>query len=213
MANYINGQLLITPNSAKTVTDKSGSMEGAWYKYTSNSNQALFDLDDALATANTSITTLTTTVGVNTPPGVIFEYAASAAPTGWLLCDGSAVSRLTYASLFAIIGTTWGAGDGSTTFNVPDRRGTAGIGMGTGSGLTARTLAATGGEETHLLITSEMPSHSHAPSIKTYFAELNLAGGAQALGAGAQSWINTVGTASAGGDGAHNNMQPFIVMN
>lgn len=58
-----------------------------------------------------------------TPPGALMAYAASTAPTGWLLCDGSAVSRTTYAALFAAISTTWGAGNGTTTFNVPDLRG------------------------------------------------------------------------------------------
>jgi microcystin-dependent protein len=58
-----------------------------------------------------------------TPAGSLMAYAASTAPTGWLLCDGSAVSRTTYATLFAAISTTWGTGDGSTTFNVPDLRG------------------------------------------------------------------------------------------
>lgn len=66
------------------------------------------------------------------PAGSEIAYAGSAAPTGWLLEDGSAVSRTTYATLFAVIGTTYGAGDGSTTFNVPDSRGRAAIGAGTG---------------------------------------------------------------------------------
>lgn len=57
------------------------------------------------------------------PPGAIMAFAASSAPTGWLTCDGSAVSRTTYATLFGVVGTTWGAGNGSTTFNVPDLRG------------------------------------------------------------------------------------------
>lgn len=57
-----------------------------------------------------------------TPPGAIIAYANSTAPTGWLLCDGSAVSRTTYATLFAAISTTWGVGDNATTFNVPDFR-------------------------------------------------------------------------------------------
>lgn len=57
------------------------------------------------------------------PPGAVSMFAANAAPTGWLECDGAAVSRTTYAALFAVVGTTWGAGDGSTTFNVPDLRG------------------------------------------------------------------------------------------
>lgn len=56
-------------------------------------------------------------------PGMIMPFAGTTAPTGWLSCDGSAVSRTTYATLFSNIGTTWGVGDGSTTFNVPDLRG------------------------------------------------------------------------------------------
>ena len=57
------------------------------------------------------------------PTGSIIMYGAATAPTGWLECDGSAVSRTTYSSLFAIVGTTFGVGDGSTTFNLPDLRG------------------------------------------------------------------------------------------
>lgn len=73
-----------------------------------------------------------------TPTGVVAWTAASSAPTGWLLCDGSAVSRTTYAGLFSAIGTTFGTGDGSTTFNVPDLRETGIVGVGTrGSGVTA----------------------------------------------------------------------------
>lgn len=95
------------------------------------------------------------------PTGVIFCYAGSSAPTGWLLCDGSAVSRATYATLFAIIGTAYGSGDGSTTFNLPDFQGRSPMGAGTGSGLTARTLGTQVGEESHALTTSEMPVHNH----------------------------------------------------
>jgi len=69
--------------------------------------------------------------GTPTPPGCMLEFGGTTAPSGYLLCDGSAVSRTTYAALFAAIGTLWGVGDGSTTFNLPDRRGT--FGRGTGS--------------------------------------------------------------------------------
>jgi microcystin-dependent protein len=58
-----------------------------------------------------------------TPSGAIMPFAMSSAPTGWLACDGSAVSRATYSALFSAISTTWGVGDGSTTFNLPDLRG------------------------------------------------------------------------------------------
>jgi microcystin-dependent protein len=95
------------------------------------------------------------------PPGKLEMYAGGTPPIGWLLCDGSAVSRTTFANLFAAIGTTWGPGDGSTTFNVPDLRGRSPIGAGTGTGLTNRTLGAQVGAETHVMALSEMPSHGH----------------------------------------------------
>lgn len=100
-------------------------------------------------------------IGLAIPPGIVIKRALSTVPTGYLACDGSAVSRTTYASLFAVIGTTFGVGDGSATFNVPDMRGRIPIGAGTGSGLTARTLGQSIGEETHQLTISELPSHSH----------------------------------------------------
>lgn len=93
------------------------------------------------------------------PVGTVLPFAGSAAPTGWLPCDGSAVSRATYSDLFSVIGTTYGAGDGSTTFNVPDTRGRA-IVHKAGSG-TFNTLGGKGGEETHTLTSAEMPSHTH----------------------------------------------------
>lgn len=71
--------------------------------------------------------------GASVPTGGMVPFGASSAPTGWLICDGSAVSRTTYAALYAVIGSTYGAGDGSTTFNLPDRRGRTSIGSGTGT--------------------------------------------------------------------------------
>ena len=93
------------------------------------------------------------------PSGAIMEYGGAAAPTGWLLCDGSPVSRTTYANLFAAIGTVYGSGDGSTTFNLPDRRDRFGIGA---SGTIAR--GSTGGSTTSggtALTTAQLPSHTH----------------------------------------------------
>jgi microcystin-dependent protein len=78
-------------------------------------------------------------VEANFRPGMIVEYAGAEAPSGgWLMCDGSAVSRTKYAELFKVIGTNFGAGDGSKTFNVPDKREAYGVGVGTrASGVTA----------------------------------------------------------------------------
>ena len=98
------------------------------------------------------------------PIGVIEMFAGSTAPNGWLVCDGSTVSRKTYSDLFKVIGTTYGAGNSNTTFTLPDMRGRTPIGVGTGSGLTARTLAATTGVETVALSTAELASHNHTAS-------------------------------------------------
>lgn len=92
------------------------------------------------------------------PAGALVPYAGSSVPTGWLLCDGSAVSRTTYSGLFAAISTLYGSGDGSTTFNVPDMRGNIPVGKDTA---TFATLGATGGEETHALTVTELAAHSH----------------------------------------------------
>lgn len=99
--------------------------------------------------------------GGGLPSGSIVEFGGGSAPAGWLLCDGAAVSRTTYARLFAAIGTTWGVGNGTTTFNVPDFRGRTPVGAGTGTGLTARAVAASGGAETVQLTSTTMPSHTH----------------------------------------------------
>lgn len=140
--------------------------------------------------------------------GEVKLWSTATAPSGWLECDGAAVSRTTYAALFAVIGTTFGAGDGSTTFNVPDLRGRAPIGRGTGSGLTARTLAATGGEETHVLTVGELAAHTHTVAVRNPTA--GAGSGDVALANAATN--NTKTSSSAGSDTAHNNMQPFIVM-
>jgi len=80
---------------------------------------------------------------------------------GWLKCDGRAVFRDAYPALFAVIGTSFGAGNGSTTFNVPDARGRVAGAIGQGSGLTSRNMGSKVGTETHVLAEGEMPSHTH----------------------------------------------------
>lgn len=83
-------------------------------------------------------------------------YAGSVAPSGFLMCDGSVVSRTDYADLFAAIGTTYGSGDGSTTFGLPDLSGRIPIGVS-----STHALASTGGEENHTLLSNELPEHLH----------------------------------------------------
>ena len=99
-----------------------------------------------------------------TPPAMMAPYAGAAAPSGWLLCNGAAVSRATYAALYAALGgasSPYGQGDGTTTFNVPDTRGRALMGAGTGTGLTARVLGAAIGTESFTIAVANMPNHRH----------------------------------------------------
>lgn len=108
------------------------------------------------------------------PLGTITMYAAATAPNvNWLICDGSAVSRTTYATLFVVVSTTWGVGNGTTTFNIPDLRGRAPIGVGTGASLTARALATNYGEENHVLTTAELASHTHGVTDPTHSHTVN----------------------------------------
>lgn len=101
-------------------------------------------------------------------PGMIHSWGGAAAPTGWLLCDGSVVSQTVYAALFANIGSAFNiGGEGAGNFRLPDSRGRSVLGAGTGSGLTPRTRGQYLGEENHLLSTPELPSHTHNVSGNT----------------------------------------------
>lgn len=100
--------------------------------------------------------------------GFMSLYGGSALPSNYLWCDGSLYSRTTYAGLFAAIGTAYGAGDGSTTFAVPDYRGRAPVGADAMGGSAAGrlttmggTIGSGGGAETHTLLTAQMPAHGH----------------------------------------------------
>ena len=139
---------------------------------------------------------------------------------GWLRCAGEAVSRTTYADLFAVIGTAFGAGDGSTTFNLPDCRGRVLGAIGTGVGLSARALGDTVGAETHTLTIGEMPAHNHEVNDPGHrHAYQNQAGdnGPAGFSDGADNdeynqftdYVTTgITLDNTGGGGAHNNMQP-----
>ncbi len=148
------------------------------------------------------------------PVGAVTAYVSSNAPNGWLNCEGQELYRGDYPALFEVIGTTYGAGNGTTTFNLPDLKGRAIVGQGAGSGLTARSMGATGGAETHTLSTDEMPSHSHNVDNTVQKSGLNTPSGLDNDGSEIDT-VNTVSTASTsdGGGQAHNNMQPFTVLN
>ena len=140
------------------------------------------------------------------PTGTELPYAGSVAPAGYLLEDGTAHSRVTQARLFYVIGITYGAGDGSTTFNVPDKRGRTSIGSGTGSGLTNRVQGTKLGEENHAQTLAENGPHDHSYSAPANGAET----GAGAGGIFAVSSTGATTGASGSGTG-HNTMQPSEV--
>lgn len=147
----------------------------------------------------------TTGVGL-IQPGMVVEFAMGTLPTGYLECDGSAVSRTTYATLFAAVGTTFGGGNGSTTFNLPDisRRVVMGRG-GTAVSGPANTLGATGGAEAHTLSIGEIPSHTHTYGTTSFLGQSGSTNGTSFN-------QNNYTTGATGGDGAHNNVQPSIVL-
>ena len=120
-------------------------------------------------TLNTTVTKLDELVAVAMPLGTIQMWPVATAPTAtanggtWLLCDGTSLSRVTYADLFALLGTAYGNVDGNT-FNLPDFRARSPIGYNTATitGRSTRAIAASGGEETHALTEGELDQHKHS---------------------------------------------------
>ena len=153
------------------------------------------------------------------PAGVIFPDGGTSAPSGYLLCYGQDVSRTTYSALFTAIGTSYGVGDGSTTFTIPDLRGRVAAGkddMGGSSanrltdaddGINGDTLGDTGGGETQTLVTGNLPAHTPAGSVALAASGGGAATGLLRSAAGVAVTFGTVGTAGDGvqaGTGALN---------
>lgn len=178
--------------------------------------------------------------GQAVPTGTPLPWLTDTAPDGFLFANGQAVSRTTYAALFALFSTTFGVGNGTTTFNLPDMREVAVIGKSTMGGAAARglipqytttTVGAVVGEAQHTLVTAEMAAHTHTATATvtdpghTHSYAHNAGGNAdgttpaQLYGTGATTGSSTTGitvavaNANTGGGGAHNNVQPSFVVN
>jgi prepilin-type N-terminal cleavage/methylation domain-containing protein len=154
------------------------------------------------------------------PVGAMIPWPSVAIPDGWLVCDGAAVSRVDRASLFAVIGTTYGAGNGTTTFNLPDLRGRTVVGLDNMGGVAAHVITGawagnmggTFGEEKHVLTVGEMPAHTH--SLGTTLNP-NGSGNGELEGSygNAHSINHAANSASVGGGTAHNIIQPSMAVN
>lgn len=144
------------------------------------------------------------------PIGTMIPYVSDKdIPSNWRICDGSEVSRSTYSKLFRIIGTSYGEGDGETTFNLPNKQGRVSVGLDTLQ-TDFNTIGKTGGKKEVALTVDEMPIHSHEfTRSRLYFAET---AGPNALGAtnNASNSAQTR-TLNEGGNQPHTNLQPYEV--
>ena len=130
------------PQLTAPVADSSGRLTTPWYRF-------MLTMWERTGGSNSSSI-------LGTYTGEIRAYAVSSIPSGWLVCDGSAVSRSTYSNLFAILGITWGAGDGNTTFNLPDLRFRTMVGVD-----NSHAPGVTGGASSATLNVGNLPSHNH----------------------------------------------------
>lgn len=206
--------------------------EASVHSVTGNTVQVMFDTDTAPTvvhgtllkdpTPGARVLTLTLRhyvwvlgvkggAGPSAPVGSMYDWPAATAPDGWLLCQGQEVSRTTYTDLFTLIGITFGAGNGSTTFNLPDTRGRVAVGVSSDTEFNA--LGKTFGTKTHTLTVAQIPSHSHrqyvtasaapGPGIRTSWTG----------DSSSSAYDQGIDTGATGGGGAHNNIQPSIALN
>lgn len=231
---YTDGQGLAaldktTPNGAtETVSILDDAIRQIKAFMRDTTTGGLAGLFTRMTTAETNITTLT---AANIPVGVMMDYGAGSAPTGWLVCDGSAVSRTTYATLFGIIGIVYGSGNGTTTFNVPDFRGRVSVMNDGGAGRAVGVAAGTfGGEQNHALSAAENGPHTHfivsSTTVNSDAANSADPNNTSSISRSDTKTVDTayilktsnasvltadVGLTSSSGSGtAHNNMQPFL---
>jgi len=153
--------------------------------------------------------------------GEIRMFAGNFAPAGWMFCEGQLLPISENETLFNLIGTTYG-GDGQNTFALPDLQSRVPIHMGTGPGLTQRSLAETGGAEEVTLTVQQIPSHTHQAMANTAGASDSPGGNAWATANGGikpygadpgNATMNAASLALTGGSQPHDNMIPYLCVN
>jgi microcystin-dependent protein len=253
MGSDISKGVTYTEGQQVNAANLNAHVDDATIKYTAISSKSLKNpaslsdeilINDAGVLKKITLQQISSLVTI--PPGTINDYAGTTEPTGWLLCYGQAVSRVTYASLFDVVGVAFGAGDGSSTFNLPDCRGRVSAGKDNMGGSSADRISSvfngdilggSGGVETHILTTAQLPSHSHTGPSHTHtiaphgHTVPNCPQGVATFtsgGAGGLTGLLTQNTSSVGlttdaagtgatglnGSGAsHPNLQPTIIFN
>lgn len=166
-------------------------------------------LQDNVENAITELHAQGVATGDTLPIGSILPFAGSTIPENWLECKGQAVSRTDYAELFSAIGTIWGIGDGSTTFNLPDLQGKVTVGKDEDD-TDFDEVGKTGGEKEHTLTVNEMPTHNHEFN-KTNVATMAGSGANEMSQTGGGRTYELLGIQNTGGSQPHNNIQPFAV--
>ena len=154
--------------------------------------------------------------GDTLPIGSQVPFSSLTIPDNWLLCDGRAISRANYSELFAVIGTTYGAGDGSTTFNIPNKKGRTSVGFDS-SQTEFNAVGSSGGEKTHTLSVAELAEHRHDGLSwlgDDVSQSITLNGGSDSgynlpYSGGNAGHHTDIQTYKAGGSQAHNNLQPY----
>lgn len=140
------------------------------------------------------------------PIGGITAYSGENIPSGWLLCNGANISREDYSDLFDVVGTSFGSGDGSTTFALPDLTSKFIYGASDSSDFNEK-----GGEEAHTLTINEMPSHNHSLTAHGSDGTGNMV--SQSIGNGGSRVVAGWVIGNTGGNQPHNNMPPYQAIN
>lgn len=210
MSQYIAFGEPIPPIPSADEGDFCVTFDRKYLPYIIGALQALLDSStyengdsDSIAMAHDLIATIQTgECSVSVPVGTICNYVTASVPTGYLDCDGSSYLRVDYPDLYAELHASYKTD--ADHFVTPDFRGRTPIGIGTGSGLSARTMNQAVGAESVALSPSEMPAHSHATPMRN----TSVGAGTIAARSSSSSQETTVSTDSKGSGSAHNNMQP-----